>query len=372
MIKVGTEREILFDKSLREKRHETYDINNYELVDYTFKDGGDRKVYKNFNFSIFLTDKCNADCKFCVAQLRYEHKNLMYNKEKIIPDTITPSDIRYAGYKEKYLQRLEEVLSTIRPLNPSVSITGGEPTINPDLLMDVMYLVNKYNFRKRTLTTNGSYLSHNMIKKFAKYKLDHINISIPHYDPKVNHALMAMHPLERNEFMILDSLKENIDFIKNEGISPRISCLLTKEGISTVEDIKRYIDIFNKYYWCDNFIFRQMMQHDKTAINQEKIEYCDKNVVYLDDIWKEMDKDEYFTPYLNLIGYYYYVEIYKHNNITIASEAADLNVQYNEKKKNKDLVYEMVFHPNGNLCGSWIDKEDILDKYDNNLLKESE
>ena len=42
------------------------------------------------------------------------------------------------------------------------------------------------------------------------------------------------------------------------------------------------------------------MQYDKTAINQKKIEYCDENVVYLDDIWKDMDKDNYFTLYFNL------------------------------------------------------------------------
>jgi len=370
MIKVGTEREIAFDKSLREKRQETYDINNYELVDYTFKDGGDRKVYKNFNFSIFLTDKCNADCKFCVAQLRYEHKNLMYTKNKIIPEGEYMQYDEYCKYKQQYLDRLEQVLQIVRPLNPSVSITGGEPTINRELLLDVMKLVDKYDFRKRTLTTNGTYLDKELIEQFSKYKLDHLNISIPHYQAKKAADLMVLNQVKYGKFLL--SLKLLIKDLKEHNISPRISCLLTKEGISTVEGIKKYIDVFHNLSKVDNFIFRQMMQHDKTANNQEKIEYCDKNVVYLDDIWKEMDKDEYFTPYLNLIGYYYYVEIYKHNNITIASEAADLNVQYNEKKKNKDLVYEMVFHPNGNLCGSWIDKEDILDKYDNNLLKESE
>ena len=51
----------------------------------------------------------------------------------------------------------EEVLKIIRPLNPSVSITGGEPTLSP-ILTDVLKLVDKYNFRKRTITTNGSRL----------------------------------------------------------------------------------------------------------------------------------------------------------------------------------------------------------------------
>ena len=35
-----------------------------------------------------------------------------------------------------------------------------------------------------------------------------------------------------------------------------------------------------------------------------------------------------------------------------------------KKAKNPDMVYEMIFfHTNSNLCGSWIDKDEILDKY---------
>lgn len=34
-----------------------------------------------------------------------------------------------------------------------------------------------------------------------------------------------------------------------------------------------------------------------------------------------------------------------------------------EVKNHPNRVYEAVFHPNGNLCASWIDKERILDPY---------
>ena len=95
MKKVGAEREIILNK----------------------------KVYKNFNVSIFIDDICNADCKFCVAQLRYAHRSMLYKKIHI-------------RNKREYLRRLEEVLKIVRPLNPSVSITGGEPTISP-ILTDV-------------------------------------------------------------------------------------------------------------------------------------------------------------------------------------------------------------------------------------------
>ena len=47
----------------------------------------------------------------------------------------------------------------------------------------------------------------------------------------------------------------------------------------------------------------------------------------------------------------------------MASEGANLVKIYDEKEKHKDIVYEMVFHPNGNVNGSWVDNEDILLKY---------
>ena len=61
MIKVGEEREIKFDEKLRYDRQKDYDITNYESIPYEFK-SGKRDVYKNFNFSIFIDDYCNADC----------------------------------------------------------------------------------------------------------------------------------------------------------------------------------------------------------------------------------------------------------------------------------------------------------------------
>ena len=43
MKKVGAEREIIFDKSLRYARQKDYDIKEYEMVPYHFKDGGDKQ-----------------------------------------------------------------------------------------------------------------------------------------------------------------------------------------------------------------------------------------------------------------------------------------------------------------------------------------
>lgn len=72
-----------FEK-IRYTRQADFDIKDKELIDFQFD--MPKKVYGNCNLSIFVDDYCNADCKFCVAQLRYENKSKIYKKEKIEDD----------------------------------------------------------------------------------------------------------------------------------------------------------------------------------------------------------------------------------------------------------------------------------------------
>lgn len=359
-IKVGADREIKFDKSLREKRQcakETgivdYNINNYSLLEYEFRTGK-KKVYGNVNFNIFIDDYCNADCKFCVAQLRYEHKHAMYKKAHI--ENI-----------DMYLKRLDEVLKIVRPLNPSVSITGGEPTLSP-ILTEVMKLVDSYNFRKRTITTNGSGLlrtqdNDTILNNLIKYKWNHLNISRASYDDELNRKIMRYD--SEKEYCSMEMLKDVLSVANQSELKHRISCLLLRESVNSVSEIKKYVDFYSQL-GANNFIFRELMDYDKSAVNVEKIKYCNENKIRLYDIWNDFDNYPEFIPYLNILGYYYYVEIYKYLGNTVASESADLNMQNREFANNSDVVYEMVFHNNGNLCGSWIDNENVLDPYKNN------
>jgi len=350
MIRVGAKRAIQFDKSLRYKRQQDYNIFDYEITEFEFA-SGKKKVYNNINFSIFVDDYCNADCKFCVAQLRYEHKNQIYDK-KHIKDA------------DAYMVRLEEILKCIRPIDPSVSITGGEPTMSP-ILSDILKLVDKYGFRKRTITTNGSGLlnvqdNDTVLNNLIKHNWNHLNISRVHYEDSINKEIMRYN--SEKEYCTIEMLKEILSATNNTNLHHRLSCLLLKNGICDVNGIKNYLD-FHQSIGADNFIFRELMDYDKKAVNIEKIKYCDENKVRLNDIWEQMDRYPEFKPYLNILGYYYYVEIYKYNNLVVASESADLSQQYIEKEKHKDVVYEMIFHNNGNLCGSWVDNEEILDEY---------
>jgi GTP 3',8-cyclase len=335
---------------LREQRQECYNIEDYALNEFDFE-GKVKKVYSNVNLSIFTDDYCNADCNFCVAQLRCENKGQKYLKFRIVND-------------EKYLLRLEYVLNELKPLNPSISITGGEPT-KSRRLPAILDIVKRSGYRKRTLTTNGSGLLDSMdgkpiIQHIADNGFSHLNISKAHYNEEINKRIMQYK--EGSGYCSNEIIETVVAYSKSYSLRPRMSCLLLKEGISNLSDIINYIEYY-RGIGLDNVIFRELMDYGCDMSNLKKTKYCTENKVKLNDIWKEIDKNPDFEPIKNLLGYYYYVEVYKYKGVDMCSEGANLVKLYEEKEKHKDIVYELVFHPNGNLNGSWVDSEDILMEY---------
>ena len=186
-----------------------------------------------------------------------------------------------------------------------------------------------------------------------------MNISKAHYDENINKQIMQYD----KGYCSNEDIKKIVIWSKTHNLRPRMSCLLLKEGIHDIDGIIKYLD-FYKSIGLDNIIFRETMDFDQNKMsNVAKMNYLNENKIRLNDIWKEIDNDKRFTPIRQLLGYYYYVEVYKYQNVDMVSESANLVKLYEQKEKAQDTVFEMIFHPNGNLNGSWDDKEDILLKY---------
>lgn len=338
---------------IREKRQELYNVEDYSLLEFDFK-GNPKKVYSNVNLNIFIDDYCNAKCTFCVAELRFENRSQTYRKDRIVSS-------------EEYYKRVDEVLTYLKPINPSISITGGEPS-KSRRLPELLRIINKHGYRKRTLTTNGSGLfdimeGKTVLQHIIDNQFNHLNISKAHYDEDINKKIMKY----STGYCTNEMLETIATMSLSNGLRPRMSCLLLKEGISTKEQMINYMD-FYKNLGMDNVIFRELMDFDTIKMTDEVMKkYNEDNKVSLKDIWKDIDEDTRFTPIRNLLGYYYYVEVYKYQGIDMCSESANLVKLYDEKQKHNDVVYEMILHANGNLNGSWIDHEDVLDGYERKL-----
>lgn len=333
-------------KEFRELRQKAYDVSKLEFVPWELN-GKYYEVYSNFNFSIMIDDFCNADCSFCVAALRFENQGQQFKKTRITDDAV-------------YLARLEEVLKVIRPLNPSVSITGGEPS-KCSRLVAVMKLLYKYGFRKKTITTNASGLlsfagSKRVIDHVIDCKYDHLNISRAHYDEAHNASIMRWKTGGTSNWTLQQVFSE----LKYTCVAPRMSCLLLQEGIRTIDQILEYVEFYSTI-GCKTFIFRELMDYNADSMsNADKIHYCATNKVYLNDVWPLMDADPRFERVTDILGYYYYVEVFRVGDCTVVSESADLKQLYIQKAANPGKVFEMVYHPNGFLNGGWVDNEDVL------------
>ena len=301
--------------------------------------GKEYDVYDNANFSIIVDRYCNAACTFCVEDLR--------NQSKL------KKALRY----NQFIPNVEKALTKMRALNTSISLTGGEPTASA-AFVDLVKLIDKYDFRKKVVTTNGSYLTARNFKildTLIDANWDHLNISKTHYDESVNNKLMRY----KTGYFSNDMLKQVVNHIKERGskLRIRLSCVLTKETVKSLDDIKKYADT---YIACgvDNMVFRELMKTDVDSItNSDRKSFYETSYVDMTPILSEIASDPEFKLINTVNGYYYNVWVYNYKGADLCFEQADLR-KMPEKEDNE--IYEFVLHESGKLCGSWDDSDECL------------
>lgn len=105
------------------------------------------------NFTLIVPGPCNARCSFCYWQ-----------QEEASP---------------QWLQRAARAISSLPPEFKTVSISGGEPTLNPLFTAfshrSVLALIGLREWERVVLNTNGAYLEQHMDRLSGI--VDHINIS---------------------------------------------------------------------------------------------------------------------------------------------------------------------------------------------------
>ena len=319
-----------------------YDV--FDPADYQWLPFREYSLYKNFNFTIFLDDYCNADCKFCIEQIKTQN-NGRINKVGKIKD------------KEIYIKRLDYILGKIRPFNPSISVTGGEPLLSP-CFREALKILGKYNFRKVVITTNGTDID-KYTDDIIKAGISHVNFSRPSYNTEICQKIMRF----REQQPLNNTLMDAITKLEANGVRTRFNCIVSREGVCSLPEMRKYLSFVHSM-GCRHVVFRELMSFNEQEYkNEEKMTYAAENRVLMNDIWAEIEKDKDFLPFSNIRGHYYYIEIYKFRDMTVVSERANLKFLEKYRRENLHYIYETVFHPNGNLCAGWSETEDILDNF---------
>lgn len=326
------------------RRDRLLDYDVFDPTDYQWMQFGDYALYRNFNFTIFLDDACNADCKFCIEQIKTANNGRINKVGKIENPAV-------------YLKRLDDILRKIRPYNPSVSVTGGEPLLSP-CFRDALRILARHRFRKVVITTNGTNIEQYTDDIIAA-GISHINFSRPSYDANVCQNIMRF----RDRMPLFETLEAAIAKLEANGVRTRFNCIISREGIGTLPEMRKYL-AFVRSMGCRHVVFRELMSfNEQECRNAEKAAYAAKNRVLMNDLWTEIGQDAAFVPFSNIRGHYYYIEIYKYQDMTVVSERANLKFLEKYRRENLHYIYEMVFHPNGNLCAGWNETEDILDGF---------
>lgn len=325
--------------------------------------GATRHVYANANLSIYSAQACNGGCGFCVEKLRPAARGVALAAQRVIE----PNDGRY-------FVALGLVLQALRPLDPSVSLTGGEPSLD-SRLPRLLRLLRDLGARKRTITTNGSGLlavreGSTVLEWITRTGLLHLNLSRAHPDDTQNARLMRLDAAPDRQ-----ALAEIVGRARRGGTRPRLSCVLLRNGVTDLAGVLDYLG-FAETLGADNVVFRRLMTagHGPRAArppasqarppaplsSPDVLTYSDRQRVPLRPILRQLRSRPGFAFQKRVRGYYYEVEVWRWRGIDVVFEEASLTWLEQSRRRWPDLVFELVFHPSAVLCSTWQPWDGVL------------
>ena len=74
----------------------------------------------------------------------------------------------------------------------------------------------------------------------------------------------------------------------------------------------------------------------------------------------EISGDSAFAFSKQIVGYYYYVEVWRHAGIDVVFEEADLAQLERTKQQMPGIIHELIFHPNARLASTWQPWDGVL------------
>ncbi len=303
-------------------------------------------IYANANLSVYSAQTCNARCPFCVEELRPASRGLALAAQR----AVEPDDGRYFA-------ALDATLAALAPLDPSVSVTGGEASKDPRLPR-ILRTLAAHGTRKRTLTTNGSGLldvreERPVIDWIIATGVRHLNLSRAHWDAARSARIMRLpDPLPD------DALAGVVRRARAAGTRVRLSCVLLREAVHDLAGVLAYLD-FARSIGVDNVIVRQLMKTDPAShADNFVVRYSDRQRAPLEPLLDRISADARFTFQRQIVGYYYYVEVWRAAGVDVVFEEADLAQL--ERSKGDGVVHELVFHPSARLCSTWQPWDGVL------------
>ena len=291
--------------------------------------------------TITCTALCNARCNFC------------YNGITFTPDS--------GGFVDLNNFNLEKLLQFCKNAEIKiVSFSGGEPTLFPYELLNLVEKVSKIVPNIRRLHTNGLNLGKVVNYKGKDKKLyEHlkdvgitdISISVAHINPSINAKIMNYSGLS------YELVKNIID----AGIDVRFSCYLDNDGSKDLKEFNQYlhngIDLGVK-----RFIFRLSSGIPRCYELDNNFSKNNRNVTI--DVLK-------YVEFLKENGYEVKYFQKKSDSHLYMLEKGDIKVDVDRSLEEIDpdkKIRRIIYMPNNCTYTSWIDSTSFLFREDQDKL----
>jgi hypothetical protein len=345
-----------------------------KLVPFQFQPNKTLQLRAGLTFTPY-TDAlpCTAHCNFCSETLERSSMNGM----------TTPYDLpkrRAPLNQENYFSALQCVFDdfTKIPFTLGLSLSGLEATADPKWLVSLCQLLSMPQYTKvfdeKVIYSNGSGLvDENLIDVLHQTGFYRIELSRQHYDEQINQKIMRFNSkiaIRKNEIyaqVVRDLRNRSSIYVKN-------CCILTKLGISTVEDVERYA-IWAKELGVQSCVFRELCQISigpDSFVENRTSSWIEENRVSMDSIANKIVcasesgacvVREGWKYIKSSVGYYYFNEHYLFAGIEVIIEVSSYKALQNALETHTEVVDKMVFHSCGNLNSGWDPYNNILKSY---------
>lgn len=254
--------------------------------------------YDNPNFTIITPGGCNSFCSFCTEPF----------KKKPSPD---------------YLVNLTDVLLDRLPAHiRQCSISGGEPTLSPQLDCILMAVRASGHFDKVVLTTNGARLPH--FVPLLKKTINHLNVSRHGIGYEANTKVFGTRQIVTDE-----DLKAAAFELNKAGIDVNLNYVYTKDSALTVGYVLDYIE-YAKSVGATSVSFR----YDQ---NENSLE-----PTYLEKLFSEWHV-------VRAGG----CPVCRNHTVLVSGFPVVFKASFAEPSKAIDDVYELIYHITGKLTTDW-------------------
>ena len=222
---------------------------------------------------VVLTDYCNANCSFCIADLI--HKKLKGDLE------IMKEKIKFAVTQ----MRVREVL-----------VLGGEPTMSPILLPMISFL-KTLDLDKIIMTTNGIRLATEPTFREAVLSsgLTHVNLSFMSTNSDNQSRITTT---DRPKMLTLDGVADIYETAQKHGVKVRINNNIFKTNNDTLGRIVSFYNAVKPY--CDSVKFSPLFPVDTFSVLDVKTQWVKDNILendYVENLFSVVE--DYFSTMNN-------------------------------------------------------------------------